>query len=149
MSDTDAPNAFTVLRMDSVGVPPYSCRGAKQTLAPIDQASQMKRDANGVLRDISFSGFKKYKSTISCSDQAPPNFDGRWPGLTVVVDCISELSFLTGTDTQQRGEVPGSMHIEGDHTLYRPRLTMKIINLSTSTDEYNAACDWSMDLEEV
>jgi hypothetical protein len=142
-------NAFTVLAITGVGVQPYSCRGAKQELSNIDQAAQLRRDVNGNLTDISFSGFKKFKSTISCSDMVAPSFDGKWPGLQVVVDCISELSFVTATETQQRPEVPGSMRIDGDFTIYRPRLTMRIMAMSTSTDEYDANCDWSIDLEEV
>jgi hypothetical protein len=82
-------NSFTVLRMVAVGVPPYSARGVKQTLAHIDQAANLKRTVNGDLKDVSFTSFRKYKTTISASDQRPPNFDGRWPGLTVVVDCVS------------------------------------------------------------
>lgn len=148
--DPIAPNAFTVLRMVGVGVPPYSCRGAKQSLAPISQASANKRTVNGNLKDISFSGFRKYRSSISCTDMRPPNFDGKWPGLTVVVDCISELSYTPDEgETRQRPAVPGSERVEGAHTVYRPRLTMKILQLNTDTDEYDAACNWSMELEEV
>ena len=141
-------NTFTVLQMSSIGVPPYSCRGAKQDLSPIDQAAQLRRDVNGNLQDIGFSGFKKYKSTISCSDQRPPNFGGRWPGLTVVVDCIAELSHALN-ETPERPAVPGSQHQEGTFILYRPQLTMKIMAMSTNTDEYDVACAWSIDLEEI
>lgn len=148
--DPIAPNSFTVLRMVGVGVPPYSVRGAKQSLAPIDQATNLKRTVNGALKDISFTGFRKYKSTISCSDMRPPNFDGKWPGLTVTVDCIAELSFTPDEgETRQRPAVPGSEHTEGAHTVYRPRLIMKIINLSQDTDEYDHVTGWTMDLEEV
>lgn len=142
-------NSFTLLRMEGVGVPPYSCRGAKQDLSPIDAATNLKRTVNGALVDISFTGFRKYKTTISCSDQVAPNFNGKWPGLTVVVDCISELGYTTVGGAPEREVVPGSSRVEGFHTYYRPRLTMKIMSLSTSTDEYDAACDWSIDLEEI
>lgn len=147
--DPLTPNSFTVLRMVGVGVPPYSCRGAKQTLNPIDQAANLRRDVNGNLQDISFAGFRKYKSTISGTDQRPPNFDGKWPGLTVVVDCIAELSYTTAGGAPQRPVVPDSSVVEGFHTTYRPRLTMKIMGLSIDTDEYDAQVSWSLDLEEV
>lgn len=150
---TDDPitvNSFTVLRMVGVSVPPYSARGLKQSLAPIDQASQLRRTVNGGLIDISFSGFRKYKTTISGTDQRPPNFDGKWPGLTVTVDCIAELSFTPDEgETRQRTAVPGSEHTEGAHTVYRPRLVMKITALSIDEDEYGTAIAWSMDLEEI
>jgi hypothetical protein len=148
--DPLAPNAFTVLRMVGVGVPPYSARGLKQTIAPIDQAINLKRTVNGALKDISFSGFRKYKTTISGTDQRPPNFDGKWPGLTVIVDCIAELSYTPDEgETRQRLAVPGSEHVEGAHTVYRPRLTVKILNFSQDHDEYGAAIGWSVDLEEI
>lgn len=148
--DPLVPNAFTVLRMVGVGVPPYSARGLKQSLAPIDQAAQLRRTVNGALKDISFSGFKKYKSTISGTDQRPPNFDGKWPGLTVVVDCIAELSLTPDEgETPQRPVVPGTLTVEGAHSTYRPRLTMKIMAMSIDQDEYDVQIGWSMDLEEV
>jgi hypothetical protein len=150
VDDPITANSFTVLRMVGVGVPPYSARGVKQSLAVIDQASQMRRTVNGTLIDISFSGFRKYKSTISGTDQRPPNFDGKWPGLTVVVDCIAELSYTPDEgETPQRTVVPGSDTTEGAHVTYRPRLTMKIVALSIDEDEYGASIAWSMDLEEV
>jgi hypothetical protein len=148
-TDPDTPNSFTVLRMSGVGVPPYSARGLTQTLAPISQASQNKRTINGSLKDISFPGFDKYKSTISGNDQKPPNVDGIWPGQTVVVDCISELQYTTIGGTPQRSVVSGSLYVEGNHTLYRPQLTMRIIDFSMQTDEYGAQVSWSMDLEEI
>jgi hypothetical protein len=148
--DPVAPNAHTVLRMVGVGVPPYSARGLKQTIAPIDQATNLKRTVNGGLVDISFNGFRKYKSTISGTDQRPPNFDGKWPGLTVIVDCIAELSYApTMGELRQRLAVPDSEHAEGAHTVYRPRLTMKIMSFSQDHDEYASAIGWSLDLEEI
>jgi hypothetical protein len=146
--DPLAPNAFTVLRITGVGVPPYSARGLSQSIAPIDAATQLKRTVNGALTDISFSGFKKYKTTISGSDQQPPNVDGIWPGLTVTVDCIAELSFNEG-GAPERPAVPGSIATEGAHSTYRPRLTCKIAAFSINHDEYGRQVDWSMDLEEI
>jgi hypothetical protein len=148
--DPLTPNAFTNLRMVGVGVPAYSARGLQQSIAPIDQATSMKRTVNGSLKDISFSGFRKYKTTISGTDQRPPNFDGKWPGLEVIVDCIAELSFTPDEgETMQREAVPGSVRTEGAHTVYRPRLTVRLVSLSINQDEYGAQIDWSLDAEEI
>lgn len=148
--DPIAPNSFTVLRLIGVSVPPYSARGLKQSIAPIDQASQNRRTVNGDLKDISFSGFRKYKTTISGTDQRPPNFDGSWPGLTIVVDCICTLSYCPDEgQSRQRTAVPGSEVTEGAHNVYRPRLTCKIINFQQDEDEYGAQIGWTLDLEEV
>lgn len=143
-------NAFTVLRMVGVGVPPYSARGLTQSLAPIDQATNVKRTVNGDLKDISFTGFRKYRTTISGTDQRPPNFDGSWPGKVITVDCIAELSYTPDeSQTRQRDAVPGSEHTEGAHTVYRPRLTMRIMSFSQDHDEYGASIGWSLDAEEI
>lgn len=147
--DPDTPNAFTNLRMVGIGVAPYSARGLTQTLTPIVQASQKKRTVNGVLRDISFPNFRKYASTITGADQETPNFDGKWPGLTVIVDCITELMYTTAGGTPGREVVPGSSRVSGNHTIYRPRITFMIANLSIQTDEYGAQTSWSLELEEV
>lgn len=148
--DPIAENSFTVLRMQGIGVPPYSARGLTQTLAHLDQAAQYKRDVNGGLHDISFDGFRKYKSTISGTDQQPPNLDGKWPGKVVTVDCIAELSFTPDeSESAQRPIVPGSEQVVGAHTTYRPRLTMMVTSYNSSQDEYGRDVNWSLDLEEV
>lgn len=148
--DPIAPNSHTVLRMQGIGVPPYSARGLKQTLEVIEQATQMRRTVNGALDDISFEGFRKYRSTITGSDQQAPNFNGRWPGLQVVVDCVAELSYAQDNgETPERPVVPGSEVVEGAHTSFRPRLTMRIVSLNITHDEYGRQIDWSLGLEEV
>ena len=146
--DPIAPNAHTVLRMQGIGVPPYSARGLTQTLAHIDQAADTARDVNGNLLDLSFSGFRKYKSTISGTDQMPPNVNGVWPGQQVTVDCISELSMDEG-GTPDRPIVPGSDVTEGAHTTFCPRLVMRVMSFNLSQDEYGRQINWSMDLEEI
>ena len=139
----------TVLALSGIGVVPYSTRDANQSLEPIDQAAAMKRTVNGVLKDISFDGFKKYKTTINASDQRVPAFDGAWPGKTIVVDCIQELCYLTANGPAARTAVAGSSRVEGDYTFYRPQLTMLITGFSTNIDEWGATVGWSMTLEEV
>jgi hypothetical protein len=147
--DPIAPNAHTVLRLQGIGVPPYSARGLKQTLEVIDQATQLRRTVNGSLKDISFASFRKYKSSITGSDQQPPNFNGRWPGLQVTVDCIAEMSYAQDDESPERPVVPGSEIVEGAHTTFRPRLIMRIVNLTISHDEYGRQVDWTLDLEEI
>lgn len=139
----------TLLSFSGIGVPPYSTRGATQTLDPIDIAANLRRTVNGVLKDISFDGFHKYKSSISCSDQRVPAVDGVWPGKQIVVDCVQELCYLTAGGTPSRTAVPGSSRVEGDYTFYRPRLTMLVTALTSSLDEYSATTSWQMTLEEV
>lgn len=146
---TAVNNAFTVLAMSGDGVAPYSCRGATQTLDPISQATSNRRTVNGVLKDISFDGFQKFKSTISCEDQLGPAFEKSWPGVTVVVECIKELCYKTAGGNPSRPVVADSSRIEGDYTYYRPQLTMMIIGYSDSQNEYAASDGWSMQLEEV
>lgn len=146
--DPLAPNAFTVLRLIGIGVQPYSARGLKQSLTHIDQAVSLKRTVNATLTDIAFVNFRKYKSTITGEDQTPPNFDNVWPGMSVTVDCISQLSYTTGA-TPSRAAVPGSERVEGAHTYYRPRLDMRVLAWTSEEDEYGASISWSIDLEEV
>ena len=139
----------TLLTIAALGIPPYSARGLRQTLTPIQQASQVRRTVNGSLKDISFDGFKKYASTITGADQMPPAVDGIWPGLEVVVECISELSYKTAGGSPDRTVVSGSSRVVGDFTFYRPVLTMRIVSFNVDTDEWDAAVSWSMQLEEI
>ena len=137
------------LTLSGIGVPPYSVRGATQTLQPIDAAQQLRRTINGALVDISRAEFRKYRSTITCTDQQPPAVDGVWPGQIVTVGCISELSYKTAGGVAARAVVSGSSRTEGDYTFYRPQLTMRVVSFSQDTDEYGASVAWSLELEEV
>lgn len=129
-------------------VTPYSARGLQQTLEPIAQTSQLRRTVNGALIDLSVASLRKYSSTISADDQAPPAFNGIWPGAQVTVDCIAELAYLTSGGSADRTVVPDSSRVDGDWTFYRPRLTMRIVNFTTNFDEWNAAVGWTLSLEE-
>ena len=137
------------LTLSGIGVPPYSVRGATQTLQPIDAAQQMRRTINGALVDISRAEFRKYRSTITCTDQQPPSVDGVWPGQIVTVGCISELSYKTSGGSPSRTVVSGSARTEGDYSVYRPQLIMRVVFFSQDTDEYGASVSWSLELEEV
>jgi len=143
------PGQTTLLVISAMGVPPYSARGLDQTLEPIQQAKQVRRTINGASVDLSVSQFRKYASTISCTDQRAPAIDGFWPGQTVTVSCVAELSYLTEGGSAQRPIVSGSSYVEGAFTFYRPQLTMKILSLQTKMNEYSAAVGWQMQLEEI
>lgn len=132
-----------------MGIPPYSARGLSQTLTPVAASQQMRRTINGTLVDFSSSQFRKFQSTISGSDQAPPALNAVWPGTELIVDCISEIAYESSTGGPDRQEVAGSIRYEGDFTFYRPVLTMKVVGFNTNTDEYGAQISWALELEEV
>lgn len=139
----------TVLDLGTLYSSPYSMRGLRQTLEPIQAAGQMRRTVNGQLVNVAHSQFKKYRSNISCTDQLPPGFDGFWQGDVITVKCMIELSYKTGVGSPGRTVVTGSSRTDGDFTFYRPELSMMIVNYSFSRDEYGAIVGWSLDLEEV
>lgn len=143
----DLPNAFTLLTITGIGVAPYSARGLKQTLAPVQAASQNRRTINGTLVNTAVTQFRKYKSTISGSDQLSPALAGIWPGMTVTVECIVELA--SGSGTPDRTAVSGSSRTEEGFTYYRPVLIMKVMDYSIESDEWGAQVSWKLDLEEV
>jgi hypothetical protein len=141
-------NAFTDLALAGVGVAPYSARGLLQQLTPIQQAAQARRTVNGNLRDVSMTQFQKYASVITGSDQEPPVCDGVWPGRIVVVNCISEL-VRPNAQAASRPVVTGSEVVGPVFTTYRPVLTMMVMNLDVTRDEYGAQVSWTLNLEEV
>jgi hypothetical protein len=138
----------TLLVLSGVGVPRYSARGLSQTLTHIEAASQLQRTINGGMMDISRPEFRKYKSTISATDQRPPAVDGKWPGQLVTVDCVSELC-CPSAGTPARAIVPGSDYIEEGFKFYRPRLSMIVVGFNIQRDEWGADNSWTMELEEV
>jgi hypothetical protein len=138
----------TLLVLTGIGIPDYSARGLSQTLQPINAAAQARRTINGGLVDLSFDQFRKYQSSISCSDQQAPAIDGIMPGAMVTVECVSELCYPTG-GTPSRTAVPGSTRVVGAFTFYRPILSMMVMQYNTQTDEYGAVIQWQLDLEEA
>ncbi|MGW8177708.1 MAG: hypothetical protein ACWGQW_02770 [bacterium] len=128
---------------------PYATRGLQQTLEVIEASKQMRRTVNGTLIDISLTQFHKYRSVITGNDQLPPAFDGFWPGQTITVQCVAELSYLTSGGSPAKTVVAGSSRTDGDFTFYRPELTMKVVSFNTFTDEYRASVTWVLELEEV
>lgn len=140
---------MSVLVITGIDASPYALRGATQTLQPIDQSVQLRRTINGSLVDLSDSAFRRYRSSITGSDQLPPAFDGIWPGQEVTVECISELSYKTSGGSPARDVVTGSSRTDGDYTFYRPELTMRVVSFTQDTDEYGATVSWSLELEEV
>jgi hypothetical protein len=142
---------ITELRLEGMGIPPYSARGLAQTLAPIAGSTQMRRTVNGALRDVADPLFRKYQSTITGGDMDPPALEGIWPGMVLTVDCIPELSFegepSTGGFTREA--VPGSTREANGFTFYRPRLIMLVTGFNVNRDEWEATLSWSLALEEV
>jgi len=131
-----------------MGVPLYSARGLSQTLEVIDASKNMRRSINGVLIDVAHEQFRKYKSKITCTDVRTPAIDGIWPGMTVDVDCVAMLSYISG-GTPSRTVVSGSDFTESGYVFYRPRLTMLITQILNQYDEWPGMVPWEIDLEEV
>jgi hypothetical protein len=134
------------------GVSPYSARGLKGTLSPIDAAKgsvKLRRTVNGTLIDVSAMQMRKYQLEVTGRDQAPPALDGVWVGMAVVVDCHLELAYLTAGGAPGRTPVTGSERIEGAYTYYRPEFSMRVVDLQTDLDEWAADVGWSLTLEEI
>lgn len=142
-------DATTLLVMSGVDVPPYAARGINQTWEPIEGAGNLRRTLNGVLRNNSAPQFQKIRSTISCADQQPPGVNGTWPGKEVTVDCAYTLSYKTIGGAPAHAVVPGSSYVDGDYTIYQPRLEMRVVTFSGGKEEYAAIHSWSMVLEEI
>ena len=138
----------TLLVLTGIGIPAYSARGLTQTLQPIEAAGSQRRTVNGTLVDLSLPQFRKYRSTIRCSDMEAPALDGIWPGAMVTVHCVVELCHPTG-GTSERTPVTGSMRTEGGFIFYRPQITMQVIGFSVEKNEWGAITGWTLELEEV
>lgn len=147
MITKDSP---TLLRLEGMGVFPYSARGLTQSLNPIQQAAHIERTINGGLIDLSYTAMQKYASTISGSDHRPPACEGVWPGKILIVDCICELA-KEGSDIDFDRPVVDydDIRYEAGFTFYRPRLIMMVMNWSMDEDEWARGVQWQLELEEV
>lgn len=146
-SDTER----TQLAFSGAGIQPYSSTDLTQTLDMFEGAGVVRTTVNGLTRDRSAPQFRKYKSTISCTDVMAPAFEGIWPGMILTVDCAIVLSYKTSGGAASRPVVGGSSYTKGSYTFYRPQLTMMVLPGSPkrSYDEWGANNGWSIDLIEV
>jgi len=145
-----ADGGGTDLVLSGHGIPRYSARGLTQTLTLIDAAAQLFYSVNGTLLNFSPPQFRKFRSTISCTDVLPAALAALWPGVIVDVDCISPISYLTiiGSPVPDRTVVRSE--VVHDYTYDWLRLTMGVMGPWTqSTDEYAAQTSWQLDLSEA
>jgi hypothetical protein len=133
------------------GINPYSARGLRGVLRPIDLAqgnNKLARTVNGTLISIGAAQMQKYQLQVQGDDQAPPALEGLWCGQTVTVFCHTELARRTG-DTATRPAVAGSSRVEGNYTYYRPQLIMRVVEWEQELSEWEANYRWSLTLEEI
>lgn len=147
MADTDN----TILRLEGIGIPPWSARGISENLEPIDESIDIVRSVNGEAINFGKDQFQKYKWAIGATDQSSPSCAGVWAGRIIQVDCITEHCYPT-TAGLPAGVVivPGSDRTEGDFSFYRPRLQIMLKNgPGIATDEWPADIKWTMGGEQV
>lgn len=126
----------TVLAFSGAGfnLSEYSLRGLTAVLEPIAQTAQIVRDVNGGLLDLTDTNFRKYRVTLSCSDQESPGFaeissgaDGIWPGSLVTITLLPHLGATS----------PLTLNM------------MVVAPWRESADEYAHQNSWQLELEEV
>ena len=143
------PPEGTMLVLSVGGVPLYSARDLEQSLEPIDQSAVARRTINGTLVDLSLDKFRKYQSSIRCTDVEAPALDGIFPGQMLTVDCVAELVYKTAGGAPSRTVVAGSARVVGSYTIYRPRLDMMVIGIEHRITEYDHEVRWELELEEL
>jgi hypothetical protein len=150
---TEVPNFVggerSLLRIEPIGIPPYSVRGVRQSLAT--QQADITYDWNG--RALNFTPpqfLGLYTSTISCRDTDVPAIDGVLPGDEMLVYCVHELRGRLGTDAEPaKPMVDGSYHEEGGFYYYRPILNMVFLGFTSQIAEWEGNVAWAFDLREV
>lgn len=166
----------TQLRLSVGGFPPFSARGCVQELFLISDG-RFSRTVNGELLYLGGSyegGGHKYKTVITCQDKAPLASEGLVRGLEVDVECLQRLTQkVSGKSVVlERDPVGGSLeiikkdlscvgiyvqkdrnivfveNIEGFVT-YRPRLKMRVVSFSLSSQEWDMKSQWRLEMEEI
>jgi len=154
---------ITLFDIVEIGVPPYSARGITESFAPIQGAGQLFRDINGTLQDLGATQFRKVQLTVTCTDMDSPALDGVWPGMTLTIECQTEMSYRSSTGgTPAHSVVSGSSRTgllaaddgggDDGFTYYRPTFSMKVLDYSIGTADGwdgNVGVNWQLKLEEV
>lgn len=124
----------TLLRIDDITLSPYATRQIQVSVEPIAQASQVARDVNGTLFDLSLDQFRKYSVTISGADQESPILTSVWPGKAVSVSLIPNV----GINEDSTGDTSGEI-----------TLNMLVVSWSNDVDEQEAEASWEISFEEI
>lgn len=143
--------ADTLLTISGLGGFLYQARGLSQTLDVIPEMIQQERTVNAELVDFSNPAFRKYETTITCTDIDAPPIDNLWPGMQVTVGCAASLCYQTGNPGSPfKPEVSGSSHVRDSFTFYRPLLTMMVVAApKVLFDEWKHNNGWELKLSEV
>ena len=143
------PFADTLLTISGWGQLIFQARDLTQKIEPIKAASQVDRDVNAVAIDLSNPAFRKYQTTITCTDRRPPPFDNFWPGMVVEVSCVTPLCYPVGNPgSPTREEVHASSITLNGFVFYLPILTMLVQELSWQKEDWRANSPWSLTLVE-
>jgi uncharacterized protein YjeT (DUF2065 family) len=153
---------------------PYSARECIQTLTPLPQGS-LRRTINGKLVWVGQTTHRKFRSTLTCKDKAPPAFDGLWRGDKVNVTCLQTLTQTIPQGSQEitlerepasiclydhlgkRWEIThqSKQHIQltpgypGGFITYAPCLSMMVENYTLEVDEWGLTAFWTLELVEM
>jgi hypothetical protein len=148
-------SALASLRILSNGnnqIPPYAARANTiQTIAPVSAAGHQRTTINGKRIALSEPQFKKFRSTITGDDiESAPTDDLIFPDAIVTVECSVKFKFRTGTGSQIRPAVEGSLYQDPDgFTYYRPVLEMMVEDTDIGRQRYRERHTWRIDLVEV
>lgn len=104
------------------------------TVEPIEQAGRLQRDVNGTLVDLSLQQFRKYRATVSCTDQEAPILTGVWSGKVVDVTFLPEMGINEGSTGDTAGEI---------------QLSMMVVSWTINRDEPECETQWEIELEEI
>lgn len=135
--------------MEEIVFPDNSATFVDYQLEQIDEGVQLVRDVNGNLRDLSNPAFRKYRLTLSATDNWLPALGNLWAGQVVDVELPEAIAERGATPS--RTAVSGTIVVSGGYVRYRPRLTMMIAKApSLSGVEFRGkAAGWTIELEEA
>lgn len=165
----------SLLKIQGVGLPPFSARGCKQELVPIPNGV-FRNTVNGKLMFLKTSDLQRYKTIIKCNDVNTPTLGNLFIGNEIEIECIQSIWQAVDPKTEKveliRDYVPDSIvlinknckefnfEINGlelsinpvcDEQLFvtfRPKLKMKITNFYSSNDEWELNSSWQLEAEE-
>lgn len=164
----------TILVLGDIVIPVGAGRGISQSFEIISNG-ELLRTVNGELVDLTRPENRKFRSSISCTDQAYPAIIDVWRGKTISVSFIEKFRQTVApaalTVDLIRDYVPGSIIgrtaagaritptgvVDNTATFaqniimveYLPVMDMKVVSYDVDRDEWQAETGWSLELEEV
>lgn len=143
---------YVPLILNPIGISEWAQRGLIQTYEKHPFSYQEADTVNGEAINMAPPTFRKWITTITCTDMRAPPLHGIWGGQTLVLHCISPFNYKEGTPEGKYERPYRTDHppwSEDGFRLYYPIMDVEVQTFTSSDNKWQASINWQLVLKEL